>query len=54
MLKNDMTLAEKKTRLQRLGYRPPADVPEPAQLVLVEYVSSGRVAIIMLKSAARR
>ena len=36
------------TRMQRLGYRPPADVPEPEQLVLVEYVSGGRVAIITL------
>jgi len=37
-----------KTRIQRLGYRKPADVPEPDQLVLVEYVSEGRVAIITL------
>ena len=36
------------TRIQRLGYRKPADVPEPDQLVLVEYVSEGRVAIITL------
>ena len=36
------------TRMQRLGYRTPADVPEPDQLVLVEYVSGGRVAIITL------
>ena len=36
------------TRMQRLGYRPPADVPESDQLVLVEYVSGGRVAIITL------
>jgi enoyl-CoA hydratase/carnithine racemase len=36
------------TRMRRLGYRPPADVPEPDQLVLVEYVSGGRVAIITL------
>jgi len=36
------------TRMQRLGYRKPADVPEPDQLVLVEYVSEGRVAIITL------
>ena len=34
------------TRMKRLGYRPPADVPEPDQLVLVEYVSGGRVAVI--------
>ena len=36
------------TRMQRLGYRTPADVVEPEQLVLVEYVSGGRVAIITL------
>ena len=36
------------TRMQRLGYRKPADVAEPAQLVLVEYVSDGRVAVITL------
>jgi enoyl-CoA hydratase len=36
------------TRMKRLGYRTPADVPEPDQLVLVEYVSGGRVAIITL------
>ncbi len=36
------------TRMQQLGYRKPADVPEPDQLVLVEYVSDGRVAIITL------
>jgi enoyl-CoA hydratase len=36
------------TRIKRLGYRPPADVSEPDQLVLVEYVSGGRVAIITL------
>ena len=36
------------TRLQRLGYRKPADVAEPNQLVLVDYVSEGRVAIITL------
>jgi enoyl-CoA hydratase len=34
--------------MQRLGYRTPADVAEPEQLVLVEYVSGGRVAIITL------
>jgi enoyl-CoA hydratase len=34
--------------MQQLGYRKPADVPEPDQLVLVEYVSGGRVAIITL------
>ena len=36
------------TRMQRLGYRKPADVAEPDQLVLVEYVSGGRVAIVTL------
>ena len=36
------------TRMQRLGYRAPEDVAEPEQLVLVEYVSGGRVAIITL------
>ncbi len=34
--------------MQRLGYRPPENVAEPEQLVLVEYVSGGRVAIITL------
>jgi enoyl-CoA hydratase len=34
--------------MKRLGYRPPENVPEPDQLVLVEYVSGGRVAIITL------
>jgi enoyl-CoA hydratase len=38
----------KDTRMKRLGYRKPADVAEPDQLVLVEYVSDGRVAIITL------
>ena len=36
------------TRIKRLGYRTPSDVAEPDQLVLVEYVSGGRVAIITL------
>ena len=36
------------TRMKRMGYRSPADVPEPKQLVLVEYVSSGRIAVITL------
>jgi enoyl-CoA hydratase/carnithine racemase len=36
------------TRIQKLGYRKPDDVAEPEQLVLVEYVSGGRVAIITL------
>jgi len=34
--------------MERLGYRKPDDVAEPEQLVLVEYVSGGRVAIITL------
>jgi enoyl-CoA hydratase len=34
--------------MRRIGYRPPAAVAEPDQLVLVEYVSGGRVAIITL------
>ena len=36
------------TRMKRLGYRAPDNVQEPEQLVLVEYVSGGRVAIITL------
>jgi len=36
------------TRMQRLGYRKPVDDTEPDQLVFVEYVSDGRVAIITL------
>ena len=36
------------TRMQRIGYRTPEEVAEPAQLVLVEYVSGGRVAIVTL------
>ena len=36
------------TRMQRMGYRAPADVPEPEQLVLVDYVSEGRIAVITL------
>jgi enoyl-CoA hydratase len=36
------------TRMKRLGYRPPTDVAEPDELVLVEYASDGRVAIITL------
>jgi enoyl-CoA hydratase len=34
--------------MARLGYRAPLNVPEPDQLVLVEYVSGGRVALITL------
>jgi len=36
------------TRIQRIGYRKPTNVAEPEQLVLIEYVSGGRVAIITL------
>ncbi len=36
------------TRMHQIGYRAPADVPEPDQLVLLEFVSGGRVAIITL------
>ena len=36
------------TRMQRLGYRKPADVAEPDELVLVKFVSDERVAIITL------
>jgi enoyl-CoA hydratase/carnithine racemase len=36
------------TRIKRLGYRPPLDVAEPDQVVVDEYVSGGRVAIITL------
>jgi len=34
--------------MQRMGYRSPDEVPEPEQLVLVEYVSGGSVAIVTL------
>ena len=37
-----------KTRMRKMGYRPPTSDIEPDQLVLVEYVSGGRVAIITL------
>ena len=36
------------TRMKRMGYRAPENVAEPDQLVLVDYVSGGRVAIITL------
>ena len=36
------------TRMKRLGYRAPSDVPEPDQPVLVEYLSGGSVALITL------
>jgi len=44
---NDMT-NNANTKMRRLGYRKPDDVAEPEQLVLVEYVSDGCVAIITL------
>jgi enoyl-CoA hydratase len=37
-----------RTRVQQLGYRTPDEVAEPDQLVLIEYISGGRVAIITL------
>ncbi len=46
-MENDIT-NNTDTRMKKLGYRPPENVPEPEQLVLVEYVSGGRVAIITL------
>jgi len=36
------------TKMRRIGYRPPENVAEPDELVLVEYVSGGCVAIITL------
>ncbi len=36
------------TKMRKIGYRPPENVPEPEQLVLVEYVSGERIAIITL------
>jgi enoyl-CoA hydratase len=39
---------DNRTRLQQIGYRTPDDVGEPEQLVLVEYVSDGRIAIVSL------
>jgi enoyl-CoA hydratase len=43
-----MRETKRQTRLQRIGYRTPSDEPEPNQLVLVDYVSGGRVALITL------
>jgi enoyl-CoA hydratase len=43
-----MASATTETRMERLGYRPPLDVAEPERLVLEEYVSGERVAIITL------
>ncbi len=36
------------TRMQQMGYRAPTDATEPDQLVFVEYVSNGCIAIITL------
>ena len=36
------------TKMRKIGYRPPENVAEPDKLVLVEYVSGGRIAIITL------
>ena len=36
------------TKMRKIGYRPPENVAEPDELVLVENVSGGRVAIITL------
>ena len=36
------------TKMAKIGYRPPEDVAEPDELVLVEYVSDERIAIITL------
>jgi enoyl-CoA hydratase len=36
------------THMQRIGYRTPTEAVEPDQLVLAEYVSGGRVAIVTL------
>jgi enoyl-CoA hydratase len=36
------------TRMQQLGYRKPDDIAEPDLLVVVEYVSDGRVALVTL------
>jgi enoyl-CoA hydratase len=49
ILRNGLNMTDNNdTRMQRLGYRTPADVAEPDHLVLIEYVSGGRVAIITL------
>lgn len=46
--KTAFATAGEASRMARLGYRAPLNVPEPDQLVLVEYVSGGRVALITL------
>ena len=47
-LEHHMADDNTQTRMQKMGYRAPADVPEPDQLVLVDYVSDGRIAVITL------
>jgi enoyl-CoA hydratase len=43
-----MDKTKPETRIEKLGYRAPENVAEPAQLVLTEYISGGRIAIITL------
>ena len=43
-----MSETKPQTRMQRIGYRTPTDALETDQLVLVEYVSGGRMAMITL------
>ena len=43
-----MTATSRPARMQQLGYRPPSGAVEPDQLILTEFVSGGRVAIITL------
>jgi hypothetical protein len=52
--KREIMTNSTQTRMQRLGYRKPDDVPEPEQLVLVEYVADGCVALITLIGRALR
>ena len=46
--KSHATAAGTATRMAQLGYRAPANVAEPEQPVLVEYLSGGRIAVITL------
>ena len=43
-----MQMTSTETRMQQLGYRAPQGVVEPDQVVLVEYIARGRVAVITL------
>lgn len=43
-----MSVSETRTRMQRMGYRTPIEAPEPERLVLVDYLSEGRVAVVTL------